>query len=83
MSGNYVDLSDLFVDLSDIMLTCRDYVDLSDNIVVVCMALIGQEHVFKIHFLTNEYVTSQRKDLTSQNNYLTSDGRNMPPYEIF
>ena len=51
------------------------------------MALIGQEHVFKIHFLTNEKVTSQHKDLTrrhkdltSQHNYLTGDGRSMPPY---
>ena len=51
------------------------------------MALIGQEHVIKIHFLSNEQVTSQYKDLTSQHkdltsrhNYLTSDGRNMPPY---
>ena len=57
------------------------------------MALIGQEHGFKIHFLTNELVTSQYKDLTSQHkdltrqhknltsqhNYLTSDGRSMPP----
>ena len=40
------------------------------------------EHSFKIYFLTNEYVTSQNKDmasqhkdLTSQHNYLTSDGR--------
>ena len=41
LSDNYVDLSDLYVDFSDI-------------IVVICLALIGQEHVFKIHFLTNE-----------------------------
>ena len=27
-------------------------------------------------------VTSQHKDQTSQDNYLTSDGRNMPPYTI-
>ena len=40
------------------------------------------EHSFKIYFLTNEYVTSQNKDmasqhkdLTSQHNYLTSDGK--------
>ena len=31
-----------------------NYVDLSDNFVVICMALIGQEHVFKIYLLTNE-----------------------------
>ena len=57
------------------------------------MALIGQEHVIKIHFLSNEQVTSQykdltsqhkdltrrHKDLTSQHHYLTSDGRSMPP----
>ena len=78
------------------METCQIcYVDLSDtcNIVVICIALIGQKHVFKINSLTNEYVTSQHKDLTSQHkdltsqhkyltsqhNYLTSDGRNMPP----
>ena len=72
LSENYVDLSDHYVDLSDL------YVDLSDNFVVICIALIGQEHVFKICFLTNEYVTSQQKyltrlnkDLTSQYNYLT------------
>ena len=35
LSDNYVDLSDL-------------YVDLSDNFVVICMALTGQAHVFKI-----------------------------------
>ena len=51
------------------------------------MALIGQEHVFNIHFLTNEKVTSQHKDLTSQykdltsqHTYLKSDDRSMPPY---
>ena len=33
---------------------------------LVCMALIGQEHVFKIHFLTNELLTSQHKDMKSQ-----------------
>ena len=57
------------------------------------MALIGQEHVFKIQFLTIEQVTSQHKDLTSQHKDLTSqhkdrtrrhkdltsDGRSMPP----
>ena len=30
------------------------------------MALIGQEHVFKIHFLTNELLTSQHKGMKSQ-----------------
>ena len=58
------------------------------------MALIGQEHVFKIHFLTNEKVTSQHKDMTSQYKDLTSqhkdltsqhtnlksDNRSMPTY---
>ena len=29
-------------------------VDLSDDFVVICMALTGQEHVFKIYFLSNE-----------------------------
>ena len=50
------------------------------------MALIGQEHDFKIHFLTNEKVTSQHRDLTSQHKDLTRghrdltrDGRCMPP----
>ena len=56
----------------------------------------GQEHVFKIYFLTNELVTSQHEDLTSQHkdlsrrhkdlssqhNFLTSDSRSMPPYFI-
>ena len=32
----------------------RYYVDLSDNFVVICMTLLGEEHIFKIHFLTNE-----------------------------
>ena len=76
--------------MSDLYLT---YVDLSDNFVVICMALTEQEYVFKIYFPTNEQVTSQHKDLTSQHkdltrrhkdmtsqhNYLTSDDRNMPP----
>ena len=57
------------------------------------MALIRQEHDFKIYSLTNEKVPSQykdmtrqhkdltrrHKDLTSQHYHLTSDGRNMPP----
>ena len=45
---------------------------------------IGQD--FKIHFLTNEKVTSQHKDLISQHKDLTRghkdltrDGRGMPP----
>ena len=46
-------------------------VDFSDNFVVICMALTGQEHVFKIYFLTNEWVTSQLKDLTNQRKDLT------------
>ena len=29
----------------------RCYVDLSDNVVAICLALIGQEHVFKIYSL--------------------------------
>ena len=47
------------------------------------MALTGQEHVFKIYSLTSQLKDQTRpfKDLTSQHNYLTSDGRNMPPYE--
>ena len=32
---------------------------MSDNFVVIYIALIGQEKVFKIQFLTNEKVTSQ------------------------
>ena len=53
-SDDYFDLSDvndgdlIYVDLSD------NDVDLSDNFVVICMTLTGQEHVFKIYFLTNE-----------------------------
>ena len=27
-------------------------------------------------------MTSQHKDLTSRHHYLTSDGRNMPPYMV-
>ena len=38
----------IFVDLSDL------YVDLSDNFVVISMALTGQEHFLKIYFLSNE-----------------------------
>ena len=41
----YVNLSDNDVDLSDDYM----YVDLSDNFVVICMTLTGQEHVFKIY----------------------------------
>ena len=43
------------------------YVYLSDKFAVkcICMALIGQEHVFKIDYLIYELVTSQPKDLTS------------------
>ena len=29
-------------------------VDLSDNFVAICITLTGQEHVFKIYFLTKE-----------------------------
>ena len=51
MSDNYVDLSDNYIDLSDLYVDLSDhYVDLSDNFVVICMALIGQEHVLKINF---------------------------------
>ena len=54
LSDNYVDLADLYVVLSDLYVDLlRYYVDLS-YFVVVCMALIGKEHVFKIHFLANE-----------------------------
>ena len=45
--------SDNDVDLSEVM-----SIYLSDNFVVVCMALTGQELVFKINVLTNEHVTS-------------------------
>ena len=48
MSDNDVDLSDNDVNLSDL------YIDLSDKFVLIRMALIGQEHVFKIYFLTYE-----------------------------
>ena len=50
------------------------YVYLSDNFDVksICMALIGQEHVFKIDYLIYELVTSQPKDITS-------GAENMPP----
>ena len=58
------------------------------------MASTGHEHVFKINFLINElmssqrkYLTSQHKDLTrrhkdlaSQHKYYAIEGRNMPPY---
>ena len=58
----------------------------------MCVALTGQEHVFKIYFRKNELLTSQHKeliiqhkdltrrhkDLTGQHNYQTSDAINMP-----
>ena len=51
------------------------------------MALPGQEHVFMVYFLTNKQVTCQHKDLkrrlkdrTIQHDFLTNEGRNMPPY---
>ena len=78
-------MTDKDYDLSDVMWTwLSDHdVDVSDSFVVICMTLIGQQHV---NFLTNEYVTSQRKDLTSQHKDLTrlhkdltSSDRNMPP----
>ena len=50
----YIDLSDVMSTRPIIMLTSDFYVDLSDNFVVICMALTGQEHVFKIYFLTNK-----------------------------
>ena len=57
------------------------------------MSSTGQEHIFKIFFSSNEYVTSlhkdltiqhkdlrrRHKDLTCQDNYLTSGGGNMLP----
>ena len=46
------------------------------------MALIGQEHIIKIHFLSNEQVTSQHKDLTCRHHYLTSQN-NCPKRRIF
>ena len=46
---------------------------MSDNVVVIFMALTGQEHIFKIYFLINEKVslTSQPKDLTRRHKDLT------------
>ena len=32
------------------MLTCQNYVDLSDNFVVICKALTGQGHVLRSIF---------------------------------
>ena len=58
LTDNYVDLLDLYVDLSEIMSTCQ-------IIFFIFMALTWQEHDFKIYFLTNELITSQHKDLTS------------------
>ena len=43
------------------------------------MASTGQEHVFKIYFLTNKQVISQHEDLTSQLINMTIGGRNVPP----
>ena len=63
------------------LVTC--YVDLSYNFVVIRMALMKQKHILKVNFLTNNKERRSdktTKDLTSQHNYLTSDGRNMPQY---
>ena len=49
----------------------RYYVDFSDNFVGICVALTGQEDVFKIYFLTNEQVKSQYKDQKIQHKDLT------------
>ena len=49
----------------------RYYVDFSDNFFGICVALIGQEDVFKIYFLTNEQVKSQYKDQKIQHKDLT------------
>ena len=73
------------------LLTCQIYADLSDIFVVICMALVGQEHVLKIiYFLTNELMTSQHKDLKSQHKDLKSQHRdlasgcrNIPPKHSF
>ena len=55
LSDNDVDLSDNDVDLTDKEVDLSYlYVDLSDNFVVMCLALTGQEYVFKIYFQTNE-----------------------------
>ena len=76
-SVNHVDLSDVMSTCQIIMFTCkiimstcqifrwlgRCYDDLSDNFFVICMALIWQEHIFKIDFLTNEQVTINNKIL--------------------
>ena len=43
---------------------------------IFCMALTVLEHVFKIYFLTNEWVTSQHKDLTRWLKDLTSQHNN-------
>ena len=50
----------------------RYYVHLLDNFIGICVALTGQEDVFKIYFLTNEQVKSRYKDLTRRHVDLTS-----------
>ena len=48
LSDNFVDLSNLYVDMSDFMSTFKI------NFVIICMTLIGQEHIFEIQSLTSE-----------------------------
>ena len=55
--------------------------DLAGLYVVICMALIilGKNTFFRFIYLQMNKREIQHKDLKSQQNYLTSDGRNMPP----
>ena len=63
-SDNYVDLPDVMSTCQIIISTSQKMMSTSQvfmltcqilcRFVVVCMALIGKEHVFKIYFLTNE-----------------------------
>ena len=72
--SNDVDLSDLYVDLSDIMSTCQIILLLSE------WHLLGKNTFIRSILVTSQHkdLSSQHKDLTSQHNYLTSDGRSMP-----
>lgn len=59
-----------------IMSTCQ----MSEN-VVICMAITMQKHVLKIFpkKKISDILSSHHKDLSSQHNYPTTGGRNMPP----
>ena len=50
-SDNDVELSDIMSTCQIFMLTCQILSNLSDNFVVICMTLTGQEHVFKIYYI--------------------------------